>query len=53
MAQESVQQKKELEKLEKAAEQTSEPQHIEQQASQEDPKPARKPFWFPYVSSMR
>ena len=50
MAQESVQQKKELEKLEKAAEQVSEPKHIEQQASKEEAKPPGNPFWFiPYL----
>jgi small-conductance mechanosensitive channel len=50
VAQESVQQKKELEKLEKAAEKTSEPRRIEQQASKEETKPQGNTFWFiPYA----
>src|SRR5947207_8292017 len=50
MAQESLQQKEELEKLEKAAEQTSEPEHIERQASVQDVESPPKLSWLvPYV----
>jgi len=46
--------KRELEKLEKAAEQTSEPQEIQQRADQSKNGPAEKipPFWFvPYLAA--
>ena len=46
MAQESVQEKKELEKLEKAAAEASQPQHIQQAAARAETTTPRKPFWF-------
>ena len=42
----TLQQKKELEKLEHAAEEVREPQQIEREAGRTEPARGRKPFWF-------
>ena len=52
MSQTALRQKRELEKLERAAEDASEPEHIEKKADRPHKKPSEKvpPFWFlPYL----